>query len=197
MPWMVLKLTKGFTAKSICHTAWLLVSHHSITPENLIGLTPTKSNSFVKAAFLKNCRIKVFTACSNLILLFIHLDPRKKYHVKLLAYNVDEDGYQADQTVSTPGCVCKFISILDVFTHVFCIQKCQQNLNELFLSAVRDRLVPPPPPPHNVHARTNTSTSVFLQWSRPAFSSSHAVNYTIRCNPVGLQNASLVLYLQT
>uniref|UniRef100_A0A8C7ZLU2 Protogenin n=1 Tax=Oryzias sinensis TaxID=183150 RepID=A0A8C7ZLU2_9TELE len=96
------------------------------------------------------------------------LDPRKKYHVKLLAYNVDEDGYQADQTVSTPGCV-----------------------------SVRDRLVPPPPPPHNVHVRTNTSTSVFLQWSRPAFSSSHAVNYTVRCNPVGLQNASLVLYLQT
>uniref|UniRef100_A0A3P9KFN3 Protogenin n=1 Tax=Oryzias latipes TaxID=8090 RepID=A0A3P9KFN3_ORYLA len=103
-----------------------------------------------------------------LFFLFIVLDPRKKYHVKLLAYNVDEDGYQADQTVSTPGCV-----------------------------SVRDRLVPPPPPPHNVHVRTNTSTSVFLQWSRPAFSSSHAVNYTVRCNPVGLQNASLVLYLQT
>ncbi|XP_069030563.1 protogenin A [Embiotoca jacksoni] len=96
------------------------------------------------------------------------LDPRKKYHVKLLAYNVIGDGYQADQTVSTPGCV-----------------------------SVRDRLVPPPPPPHNVYAKINSSTSVFLHWSRPAFTASHAVNYTVRCNPVGLQNASLVLYLQT
>uniref|UniRef100_A0A8D3E2R5 Protogenin n=1 Tax=Scophthalmus maximus TaxID=52904 RepID=A0A8D3E2R5_SCOMX len=96
------------------------------------------------------------------------LDPRKKYHVKLLAYNFVGEGYQADQTISTPGCV-----------------------------SVRDRLVPPPPPPHNVYSKTNSSTAVFLHWGRPAFTSSHAVNYTIRCNPVGLQNASLVLYLQT
>ncbi|KAM4744937.1 protogenin A [Anableps anableps] len=96
------------------------------------------------------------------------LDPRKKYHVKLLAYNAVGDGYQADQTISTPGCV-----------------------------SVRDRLVPPPPPPHNVQAQTNSSSAVFLFWGRPAFTSSHAVNYTVRCNPVGLQNASLVLYLQT
>ncbi|XP_053174817.1 protogenin A [Scomber japonicus] len=96
------------------------------------------------------------------------LDPRKKYHMKLLAYNFVGDGYQADQTVSTPGCV-----------------------------SVRDRLVPPPPPPHNVIAKTNSSTTVFLHWGRPAFTSSNSVNYTVRCNPVGLQNASLVLYLQT
>uniref|UniRef100_A0A3B3UC02 Protogenin n=1 Tax=Poecilia latipinna TaxID=48699 RepID=A0A3B3UC02_9TELE len=96
------------------------------------------------------------------------LDPRRKYHVKLLAYNAVGDGYQADQTISTPGCV-----------------------------SVRDRLVPPPPPPHNVQARTNSSSAVFLFWGRPAFTSSHALNYTVRCNPVGLQNASLVLYLQT
>lgn len=35
------------------------------------------------------------------------IDPRRKYHVRLLAYNSMEEGYQADQTVSTPGCVCK------------------------------------------------------------------------------------------
>uniref|UniRef100_A0A8C6UMT1 Protogenin n=1 Tax=Neogobius melanostomus TaxID=47308 RepID=A0A8C6UMT1_9GOBI len=96
------------------------------------------------------------------------LDPRKKYHVKLLAYNFVGDGYQADQTISTPSCV-----------------------------SVRDRLVPPPPPPHNVYAKTNSSTAVFLHWSRPAFTSNQPVNYTVRSNPVGLQNASLVLYLQT
>uniref|UniRef100_A0A3Q2CPY8 Protogenin n=1 Tax=Cyprinodon variegatus TaxID=28743 RepID=A0A3Q2CPY8_CYPVA len=96
------------------------------------------------------------------------LDPRKKYHVKLLAYSAVGDGYQADQTISTPGCV-----------------------------SVRDRLVPPPPPPNNVQARSNSSSAVLLYWGRPAFTSTHAVNYTVRCNPVGLQNASLVLYLQT
>uniref|UniRef100_W5LPE9 Protogenin n=1 Tax=Astyanax mexicanus TaxID=7994 RepID=W5LPE9_ASTMX len=96
------------------------------------------------------------------------LDPRKKYHIKLLAFNAIGEGYQADRTISTPGCV-----------------------------SVRDRLVPPPPPPHHVYARTNSSSSVFLHWARPAFTGGQTVNYTVRCNPVGLQNASLVLYLQT
>lgn len=96
------------------------------------------------------------------------LDPRKKYHVKLLAYNFMGEGYQADQTISTPGCV-----------------------------SVRDRLVPPPPPPHHLYAKTNSSSAVYLHWGRPAFTSGQTVNYTVRCNPVGLQNASLVLYLQT
>ncbi|XP_072550603.1 protogenin A isoform X2 [Salminus brasiliensis] len=96
------------------------------------------------------------------------LDPRKKYHVKLLAFNFIGEGYQADRTISTPGCV-----------------------------SVRDRLVPPPPPPHHVYARTNSSSSVYLHWARPAFTGGQTVNYTVRCNPVGLQNASLVLYLQT
>ncbi|CAL8243246.1 unnamed protein product [Lota lota] len=96
------------------------------------------------------------------------LDPRKKYQVKILAFNSLGDGYHADRTVSTPGCV-----------------------------SVRDRLVPPPPPPHHVYAKTNSSSRVFLHWARPAFTASQALNYTVRCNPVGLQNASLVLYLQT
>ncbi|XP_054858287.1 protogenin [Eublepharis macularius] len=96
------------------------------------------------------------------------LDPRRKYHVRLLAYNSLEEGYQADQTVSTPGCV-----------------------------SVRDRLAPPPPPPHHLYAQANTSSAIYLHWGRPAFTSAQVINYTVRCNPVGLQNASLVLYLQT
>ncbi|KFO21396.1 Protogenin [Fukomys damarensis] len=96
------------------------------------------------------------------------LDPRRKYHVRLLAYSNIEDGYQADQTVSTPGCV-----------------------------SVRDRMVPPPPPPHHLYANANSSSSIFLHWRRPAFTAAQTINYTVRCNPVGLQNASLVLYLQT
>lgn len=64
-------------------------------------------------------------------------------------------------------------------------------------TAVRDRMVPPPPPPHHLYAKANTSSSIFLHWRRPAFTTAQIINYTIRCNPVGLQNASLVLYLQT
>lgn len=62
---------------------------------------------------------------------------------------------------------------------------------------MRDRLVPPPPPPHHLYAKANGSFAVFLHWRRPAFTAAQTINYTIRCNPVGLQNASLVLYLQT
>ncbi|XP_044516039.1 protogenin [Gracilinanus agilis] len=105
---------------------------------------------------------------SDLLHTISGLDPRRKYHVRLLAYNNMEDGYQADQTVSTPGCV-----------------------------SVRDRMVPPPPPPHHLYAKANTSSSIYLNWGRPAFTSAQIINYTIRCNPVGLQNASLVQYLQT
>ncbi|XP_032088688.1 LOW QUALITY PROTEIN: protogenin [Thamnophis elegans] len=96
------------------------------------------------------------------------LEPRRKYHLRLLAYNSMEEGYEADQTVSTASCV-----------------------------SVRDRLVPPPPPPHHLYAKANSSSSIFLHWGRPAFTSAQVINYTLRCHPVGLQNASLVLYLQT
>ncbi|XP_040596095.1 protogenin [Mesocricetus auratus] len=110
----------------------------------------------------------IFLDTGDLLYTLSGLDPRRKYHVRLLAYNNMEDGYQADQTVSTPGCV-----------------------------SVRDRMVPPPPPPHHLYAKANTSSSIFLHWRRPAFATAQVINYTIRCNPVGLQNASLVLYLQT
>ncbi|XP_020950586.1 protogenin isoform X3 [Sus scrofa] len=110
----------------------------------------------------------IFLDTTDLLYTLSGLDPRRKYHVRLLAYNNFEDGYQADQTVSTPGCV-----------------------------SVRDRMVPPPPPPHHLYAKANTSSSIFLHWRRPAFTTAQIINYTIRCNPVGLQNASLVLYLQT
>lgn len=39
-------------------------------------------------------------------------DPRRKYHVKMLAVSKAGDGYQTDQTVSTPGCVCKYTTQL-------------------------------------------------------------------------------------
>lgn len=46
-------------------------------------------------------------------------DPRKKYHIKLLAFSFMGDGYQADQTISTPGCVCEFKFILIMLCRAF------------------------------------------------------------------------------
>ncbi|XP_070976929.1 protogenin B-like [Oncorhynchus clarkii lewisi] len=96
------------------------------------------------------------------------LDPRRKYHVKLLALSLVGDGYQADQTLSTPGCV-----------------------------SVRDHPVASPPAPDHVSAVANSSSAVYLRWSRPAFASRKAVSYTARCTPVGLMNASAIRYIQT
>uniref|UniRef100_A0A8K9XQP9 Protogenin B n=1 Tax=Oncorhynchus mykiss TaxID=8022 RepID=A0A8K9XQP9_ONCMY len=96
------------------------------------------------------------------------LDPRRKYHVKLLALSLVGDGYQADQTLSTPGCV-----------------------------SVRDHPVASPPAPDHVSAVANSSSAVYLRWSRPAFASRKAVSYTARCTPVGLMNASAIRYVQT
>ncbi|XP_069480982.1 protogenin [Ambystoma mexicanum] len=106
----------------------------------------------------------------NLQYTILGLEPRRKYHVRLLAYNHLEEGYQADQTASTPEC-----------------------------PSLHDHRVPPPPPPppHHLYAKANSSSSVSLHWGRAAFTSEQVINYTVRCNPVGLQNASLVLYLQT
>lgn len=41
-------------------------------------------------------------------LFIFYPDPRRKYHVKILAVSKVGDGYQRDQTISTPGCVCKY-----------------------------------------------------------------------------------------
>ncbi|CAL8356796.1 unnamed protein product [Lota lota] len=96
------------------------------------------------------------------------LDPRKKYHVKLLAYSQLGDGYQSDQTISTPGCV-----------------------------SVRDHLSSVPPTPSHVTITANSSSSVVVRWSRPAFMAGKALSFTVRCTPVGTHNATAVRYLQT
>ncbi|CAG5957873.1 unnamed protein product, partial [Menidia menidia] len=95
------------------------------------------------------------------------LDPRRKYHVKILAVSKAGDGYQTDQTVSTPGCV-----------------------------STRDQLVAAPPSPHQVTVLTSNSSAVLLRWSHPAFPPGKAVSYTVRCTPVGTHNVSAIRYLQ-
>ncbi|XP_038155205.1 protogenin B-like [Cyprinodon tularosa] len=96
------------------------------------------------------------------------LDPRRKYHVKILAISKVGDGYQTDQTLSTPGCV-----------------------------SARDQLAVAPPPPHQVTVLISNSSAVSLRWSRPAFSSGKPVSYTVRCTPVGTHNVSAIRYIQT
>ncbi|XP_047451962.1 protogenin B-like isoform X2 [Mugil cephalus] len=95
------------------------------------------------------------------------LDPRRKYHVKILAVSKVGDGYQTDHTISTPGCV-----------------------------SARDQMAAPPPPPQQVTVLTSNSSAVSLRWSRPSFPSGKAVSFTVRCTPVGTHNASAIRYLQ-
>ncbi|XP_027884667.1 protogenin B-like [Xiphophorus couchianus] len=96
------------------------------------------------------------------------LDPRRKYHVKILSISKVGDGYQTDRTISTPGCV-----------------------------SARDQSSAAPPPPHQVTVLTSNSSMMSLRWSRPAFSSGKAVSYTVRCTPVGTHNVSAIRYIQT
>ncbi|XP_043083180.1 protogenin B [Puntigrus tetrazona] len=96
------------------------------------------------------------------------LHPRVKYHVKLLAFSANGDGYEAHQTVSTPACP----------------------------SAPNRRLAALPSPDH-LHASVNSSSAVRLSWSRPAFSSGRPLSYSIRYGPLSPSEAPSVRYLQT
>ncbi|XP_023675637.1 immunoglobulin superfamily DCC subclass member 4 isoform X2 [Paramormyrops kingsleyae] len=52
----------------------------------------------------------------------------------------------------------------------------------------------PPLPPSSVQASANSSTSIWLRWEKPRFSTVRIISYTVRCSPAGLRNASLVSY---
>ncbi|XP_042168848.1 protogenin-like, partial [Oncorhynchus tshawytscha] len=64
-------------------------------------------------------------------------------------------------------------------------------------NAIRDHPVAQPPSPDHVSAVVNSSSAVYLRWSRPAFASRKVVSYTARCTPVGLMNVSAIRYIQT
>ncbi|XP_053574515.1 immunoglobulin superfamily DCC subclass member 4 isoform X2 [Bombina bombina] len=49
-------------------------------------------------------------------------------------------------------------------------------------------------PPSHIEAVSNSSTSVLVQWRRPAFITGKIVNYTVRCAPWATKNTSLVTY---
>ncbi|XP_062402518.1 protogenin B-like [Sardina pilchardus] len=96
------------------------------------------------------------------------LGPREKYHVKLLAFSQNGDGYQADQTVSTPGCP----------------------------SAPTRRVATVPPPDH-VTAVSHNASAVLLRWRRPAFASVRLLNYTVRTSAAGPQAPASLHYTHT
>nr|XP_055049304.1 protogenin B [Misgurnus anguillicaudatus] len=96
------------------------------------------------------------------------LSPRVKYHVKILAFGADGDGYQAHQTVNTPAC-----------------------------PSAPNRRLASLPPPENLHAKSNSSSSVILSWNRPAFTSGKPVSYSVRCGPVSPSDTASVRYIQT
>ncbi|KAH0620089.1 hypothetical protein JD844_014677 [Phrynosoma platyrhinos] len=50
----------------------------------------------------------------------------------------------------------------------------------------------PPLPPAHVFVESNSSTSIWLRWKKPDFTTVEIVNYTVRFSPWGLKNASLV-----
>ncbi|XP_072134260.1 immunoglobulin superfamily DCC subclass member 4 [Mobula birostris] len=50
------------------------------------------------------------------------------------------------------------------------------------------------PPPTQLWAEPNGSRAIWLRWNRPPFTTVQIANYTVRCNPWGLKNASLVTY---
>ncbi|NXL89055.1 IGDC4 protein, partial [Alectura lathami] len=96
------------------------------------------------------------------------LAPGKLYEVKLVAFNKHEDGYAAvwkGKTEKAPATAAD--------------PPVQKG---------------PPLPPVQVYAESNSSTSIWLRWKKPDFTTVKIVNYTVRFSPWGLKNASLVTY---
>ncbi|XP_062381427.1 immunoglobulin superfamily DCC subclass member 4 [Sardina pilchardus] len=94
------------------------------------------------------------------------LVPGRVYQVKVWAYNKQTEGYPA----------------------------VWKGRTEKSTSLPRTSEPNPPLPPSGIRATANSSRSIWLRWERPRFSSVRIINYTVRCSPAGLRNASLVSY---
>eukprot|EP00062_Callorhinchus_milii_P002214 gi/632938185/ref/XP_007904068.1/ PREDICTED: immunoglobulin superfamily DCC subclass member 4 [Callorhinchus milii] len=89
----------------------------------------------------------------------------KLYEVKLIAFNKQDDGYAVVWKGKTEKAPALTID--------------------------------PPvmlPPPTQLQAKSNHSRAIWLRWTRPPFTTAWIMNYTVRCSPWGLKNASLVTY---
>uniref|UniRef100_A0A4W5NWL4 Fibronectin type-III domain-containing protein n=1 Tax=Hucho hucho TaxID=62062 RepID=A0A4W5NWL4_9TELE len=94
------------------------------------------------------------------------LVPDRLYEVKVWAFNKQTDGYAAGWKGRT----------------------------EKLKKVSPPRGNPPPLPPSSIKATANSSTSIWLRWEKPRFSNVRIINYTVRCSPAGIRNASLVSY---
>ncbi|XP_073160444.1 immunoglobulin superfamily DCC subclass member 4 isoform X5 [Lepidochelys kempii] len=94
--------------------------------------------------------------------------PGRLYEVKLVAFSKHEDGYAAVWKGKTEKASATAVDPP--------VQK------------------GPPLPPAHVYAESNSSTSIWLRWKKPDFTTVKIVNYTVRFSPWGLKNASLVTY---
>lgn len=70
-------------------------------PQLRLVLNDVNIEHDVRCLFVKNSDV--------MFLSILCTGPRVKYHVKILAFSVDGDGYQAHQTVNTPACPCESI----------------------------------------------------------------------------------------
>ncbi|KAG9352071.1 hypothetical protein JZ751_020484, partial [Albula glossodonta] len=99
------------------------------------------------------------------------LAPDRLYEVKVWAYNKQTEGYHAVWKGRT--------------------EKAPITGGESSLTG----LIEFPKMPHYiVQASANSSTSIWLRWEKPRSSNVRIINYTVRCSPAGLRNASLVSY---
>ncbi|KAJ7311161.1 hypothetical protein JRQ81_006766 [Phrynocephalus forsythii] len=97
-----------------------------------------------------------------------NLVPGRLYEVKVVAFNKHEDGYAA-------------------------VWKGKMDRAPVTAAETPVQKGPPLPPAH-VYVESNSSTSIWLRWKKPDFSTVKIVNYTVRFSPWGLKNASLVTY---
>ncbi|KAM6981411.1 immunoglobulin superfamily DCC subclass member 4 [Aplochiton taeniatus] len=95
------------------------------------------------------------------------LVPDRQYEVKVWAFNKQTDGAAAVWKGRT--------------------EKADDAVSPPFGS-------PPPLPPSSVKASANSSKSIWLRWEKPRFSNVRIIDYTVRCSPAGVRNASLVTY---
>ncbi|XP_048419082.2 immunoglobulin superfamily DCC subclass member 4 [Stegostoma tigrinum] len=87
------------------------------------------------------------------------------YEVKLIAFNKQDDGYAAIWRGKTEKAPAVTLDLPVVL-----------------------------PPPTQLRAESNSSRAIWLHWTRPPFTTVQIANYTVRCSPSGLKNASLVTY---
>ncbi|XP_045545050.1 immunoglobulin superfamily DCC subclass member 4 isoform X2 [Salmo salar] len=98
------------------------------------------------------------------------LVPDRLYEVKVWAFNKQTDGYAAGWKGRT------------------------EKAHGIAPPKGNPPPLPPPLPPSSIKATANSSTSIWLRWEKPRFSNVRIINYTVRCSPAGIRNASLVSY---